>query len=217
MAFSTAAALQSAPASAAPKKFDVAVSSESPLPTTVPVDQLPAQDGTVSVTAATPSGFALRNPGIRRSDWVYDSDKVYQGSYRCTSTVCTLAAEVTVQLHQEAIGNTSHTWRLTQHMDFSRNPGGLTWSYGASYWCGVNISGASDTLCTNGAAPSNASMSVNTVVNKPWGATNSITVFPMVQATTVFSNGVTTTTKFRGWDTLSRSSTTKLSASSDGA
>lgn len=95
-----------------------------------------------------------------------------------------------------------------------KNPGHYTWSYSATYWCGVNVRGGNDTICVDGAAPSNASMSVNTLVNKPWGARNGITVFPMVQAGTVFSNGVHVTTKFRGWDTLSRARSTKLNTSS---
>jgi hypothetical protein len=57
-------------------------------------------------------------------------------------------------------------------------------------------------------------MSVNTVVNKPWGAPNGITVFPMVQATTIFSDGAEVTNKFRGWDTLSTASTTRLNTTS---
>lgn len=204
-----------APASAAdPAGYDVAATSIVPLADVVPSTELPSPDGTVVPATGTPDGFKLQNPGIRRSDYVYDSDKVYQGSYHCNSSTCTLSAEVTAQLHEVVIGGSSHTWQLTMNMAYYSNPGNLTWSYSASYWCGVNISGASDTICTNGAAPSGASMSVNTVVNKPWGATNNITVFPMVQATTLFSSGVSVTTKFRGWDTLSRSSTTKLNATS---
>lgn len=192
----------------------VGASSEVPLPATVPADQVPGGTGGVAAAASTPDGFILQNPGTRRSDYIYDSDNVYQGTYRCGTTTCTLLAQVRVQLHQVAIGGSSHTWQLTMNMNRYSNPGEITWSYSSTYWCGVNISGGNDTLCTNGAAPSNATMSVNTLVNKPWGATNSITVFPMVQATTLFSNGVQVSTKFRGWDTLSRSSTTRLNTSS---
>jgi hypothetical protein len=213
------AALSAGPANAATAEpsatYQVGADSTDPLPAEVAVDEIPGTDGSdVSVATDTPSGFKLINPGIRRSDYVYDSDKAYQGAYECSGSTCTLAAEVTAQLHEVAIGGSSHTWRLTMTMQKYANARNLTWSYSSTYWCGVNVSGASDHLCTNGAAPSNASMSVNTEVNKPWGATNSITVFPMVQASTVFSDGVHVSTKFRGWDTLSRTSTTKLKATS---
>jgi hypothetical protein len=94
------------------------------------------------------------------------------------------------------------------------NPGGLTWSYTTTYWCGVNVSGASDTICASGAAPSGGPMSNNAVVISPGGRRNSITVFPMLQPTVIFSDGEHPTYKFRDWDTLSRASTTKLAASS---
>ncbi len=179
--------------------------------------QIAGLDGTdanlISVAAATPNGFILQHPGIRRTDYIYDSDAVYQGTSVCTST-CQVKAQVKVQLHQVAIGGSSHTWELKLNMSQYSNAGGLTWTYWGSYWCGVNVAGGSDTLCTNGAAPSGVSMTVNSPVNKPWGATNGITVFPMVTATTQFSNGVTVSTKFRGWDTTSAASTTKLKATS---
>lgn len=184
----------------------------------LPPEELEDLSGSGDFTTAesTPNGFSLRNPGIRRSDYIYDSDNVYQGSYDCSGSTCILKAQVKAQFHHYVNGGSSHTAQLTMYMTNYSNPGGLTWSYSSSYWCGVNVSGGNDTICTNGAAPSGASMSVNTVVNKPWGATNGITVFPMVQASTVFSNGVNVTTKFRGWDTLSRASTTKLKATSSG-
>jgi hypothetical protein len=192
----------------------VGVSSADPLPDNVPAAQLAGARTGVTADADTPDGFTLQHPGFRRSNYVYDSDTVYQGTYHCTDDACKLMAEVTVQLHEVAIGGTSHTWELTSNMKKYKNPGNYTWSYSATYWCGVNISGASDTICANGAAPSHVSMSVNTVVNKPWGSKNGITVFPMVQASTLFSNGVHVTTKFRGWDTLSRARTTQLKATS---
>ena len=215
-----AAGLQTAsPAGAGPKPhYKVGVESDAPLPAALSPDQLPPSEEPISIAADTPDGFKLRNPGVRSSDYVYTSDTVYQGAYNCNATVCTLAAEVTARLKQTAIGGSSHTWQLTMNMARSRNPGGLTWSHSSTYWCGVNESLSGDRICdASGAAPSNASMSVNTLVNKPWGSANSITVFPMVQANTIFSNGVTVSTKFRGWDTLSRSSTTMLRAGSDGA
>jgi hypothetical protein len=194
--------------------YALGASSSTPLPATVDSSSPPGAAGTFTPMADTPNGFILQHPGIRRSDYVYDSDTVYQGSYHCSGSTCNLLAQVTVQLHEVAIGGSSHTWQLTMNMKRYSNPGNITWSYFATYWCGVNVSGGNDYICNNGAAPSDVSMSVNTLVNKPWGGTNSITVFPMVQASTQFSNGVKTTTKFRGWDTLSRSSTTRLNTSS---
>jgi hypothetical protein len=213
-----AGAMGSSPATSASAAtsadFARGVSSSAPLPATVDASSLPDADGSLSPMADTPDGFILQHPGIRRSDYVYDSDTVYQGSYHCSGSSCTLLAQVTAQLHEVAIGGSSHTWQLTMNMRQYSNPGHITWSYFATYWCGVNVSGGNDYLCNNGAAPSDVSMSVNTLVNKPWGSTNSITVFPMVQASTQFSNGPKVTTKFRGWDTLSRSSTTRLNTSS---
>ena len=57
-------------------------------------------------------------------------------------------------------------------------------------------------------------MSVDDVVNKPWGKTNNITVFPMVAMSTQCSNDPRVTTNFRGYDTLSRARTTRLSTKS---
>jgi len=203
-----------ASAAATHNDYRVGASSSRPLPATVKPGKVPNSTATAVPYTNTPNGFKLIHPGHRRSNYTYDSDKVYQGSYHCSGGVCRLAGEVTVQLHEHAIGGSSHTWQLTVHMKEYENPGHLSWSYFATYWCGVNVKGGNDYECKNGAAPSHASMSHNTVVNKPWGKTNSITVFPMVQATTQFSNGVKDTTKFRGWDTLSRKSTTRLNTKS---
>lgn len=115
---------------------------------------------------------------------MYDSDNFYMGAHVCSGGFCTLEAEVVALLHEYVIGVTSHTWQLTMSMREVENPHGLTWSFSAAYWCGVNVRNATDHLCTNGAAPSDVFMSVNTVVNKPWGSANGITVFPMVQAST---------------------------------
>jgi hypothetical protein len=188
-----------------------------PLPATFPVSELAKLEGTGDVTpaASTPNGFKLQNPGIRRDDYVYDSDPVYQNAGDCGPIICTAKAQVKVQFHQVVNGIDSHTWRLTMNMAEYSNPGNLTWTYSSTYWCGINIKLADDQLCDDpGAAPSNETMSVNTVVNKPWGAPNGITVFPMVQATTIFSDGAEVTVKFRGWDTLSTARTTRLNTTS---
>jgi hypothetical protein len=190
--------------------YTVGASSSAPLPATA----RPSTGRTLKRATDTPNGFILQHPGYRRSDYVYDSNKVYQGSYHCNGGECRLLAEVTVQLHEVAIGGSSHTWQLTINMKEYKNPGHIGWSYFATYWCGVNVKGGNDYECKNGAAPSDVNMSHNTVVNKPWGKTNNITVFPMVQASTQFSNGPKVTTKFRGWDTLSRGRTTRLAARS---
>lgn len=212
-------ALLTAPATASPSTgaLVIGATSSKPLPLTATTAELAAlSEPDTTTRTSTPAGFALRNPGTRRSDYIYDSSTVYQGAYNCPTQPCTLAAETTAQFREAPIGGSSHTWELTMTMKLSRNPGNLSWSYSSSYWCGVNVSGGSDTICVNGAAPSGVAMSVNTLVNKPWGATNNITTFSMVQAATTFSNGAKPNTKFRGWDTLSRSTTTKLNGSSDG-
>ena len=194
--------------------YTVGASSSAPLPATTQPHRVRSAMQAVTANTDTPNGFILQHPGYRRSDYVYDSNKVYQGSYHCSGGECRLLGEVTVQLHEVAIGGSSHTWRLTMNMKQYKNPGGIRWSYFATYWCGVNVKGGNDYECKNGAAPSGGNMSHNTVVNKPWGKTNNITVFPMVQASTQFSNGPKVTTKFRGWDTLSRVRTTRLAAKS---
>jgi hypothetical protein len=206
-------AATSTPAGAS-QATDVVITSSSPLPLTAPASALSGAASAVAPATSTPNGFKLIHPGYRRSNYVYDSDKAYQGSYRCVDDKCTLLAEVTVQLHEYVIGGTSHTWQLTANMKEYKNPGHLTWSYFATYYCGVNVAHGNDHECNNGAAPSDAGMSVNDVVNKPWGKTNSITVFPMVAMSTQFSNGPKVTTKFRGYDTLSRARTTKLNTKS---
>jgi hypothetical protein len=202
-------------------EYTVAVSSLTPLPETVAASEVraassefPAESGTVTPLSDTPNGFKLWNPGFRRSDYVYDSHTVYQTVWHCSSGQCQRKAQVSVQLRQRALGARSHTWELRLRMREVSNSAGLTWSYFATYWCGVNVSGGNDYICRDGAAPSGERMSINSSLYKPWGRTNGITVFPMVQATTQFSNGLRATTKFRGWDTLSRSRTTKLKATS---
>jgi hypothetical protein len=206
-------AATSTPAGAS-QAADVVVTSSSPLPLTAAASALPGATSAVTPATSTPNGFKLIHPGSRRSDYVYDSDKAYQGSYHCNDGKCTLLAEVAVQLHEYVIGGSSHTWQLTANMHEYKNPGHITWSYFATYYCGVNVKGGNDHECNNGAAPSNVNMSVDDVVNKPWGKTNNITVFPMVAMSTQFSNGPRVTTKFRGYDTLSRARTTKLNTKS---
>lgn len=210
--------------------YNVSWTSGKPAPATISVTELRrlqstgealvgGLDGTsasmVTTASATPSGFTLQQPGIRRSDYVYDSDSMYQASYHCSNpSNCQLEDEVKLQLHQVALGGSSHTWQLRLSMSQVANPANLTWTYWATYWCGVNIAGASDILCANGAAPSGASMTVNSTVYEPWGTANATTVFPMVAATSQFSSGTSVTMKFRGWDTFSTATTTKLSATS---
>lgn len=198
----------------ASRAADVAVTSSSPLPLTAAASALRGSASAVTPATSTPNGFKLIHPGYRRSDYRYDSDKVYQGSYHCNDSKCTLWAEVTAQLYEHVINGNSHTWQIKANMHEYKNPGHLRWSYFATYYCGVNVKGSSDHECNNGAAPSHANMSVNDVVNKPWGKTNNITVFPMVAMSTQFSNGPRDTTKFRGYDTLSRARTTRLNTKS---
>ena len=109
-------------------------------------------------------------------------------------------------------------------MTLNKNPGGITWTLSSRWWCGINKAFETDPTCSTaaGAAPSDQPMSVNTNVYKPWGtgtSTNSITTYPLVAATTQFYSSTgnpKVTANFRGWDTLSRSSTTMLDEDSDG-
>jgi hypothetical protein len=105
---------------------------------------------------------------------------------------------------------------LTYNAATSRNPGGLTWQFHARYYCGVNVSGGNDYICNNGATSSGSEIAFNPgyTAYPTWGATNSITVFPMVALSTHFNTGIVVETKFRGYDTLSRSSTTRLNTTS---
>lgn len=213
-ATSAPARAASAPVQASPVT-NLAATSLSPLPARASLAALRSGKSGITPAASTPNGFKLINPGYRRSNYVYDSNKVYQAVYRCSASGgCALLAAVTVQLHEHVIGGTSHTWQLTANMREYTNPGHIHWSYFATYYCGVNVKNASDHECNNGAAPSGVNMSHNDVVNKPWGATNNITVFPMVAMSTQFSVGPKATTKFRGYDTLSRARTTRLNTSS---
>lgn len=171
--------------------------------------------GQVAPATATPSGYSLVHPGYRRGDYIYDSDNVYQDDVSCSAT-CTLKAETRVQEHQYVVGTTSKYWRLQENAAQSQNPGGLTWRYTAVYYCGVNISGGADHICGNGADASggDAPMTAGENVYKRFEQVNNNTVFPMVGISTHFSTGVVVTTKFRGWDTLNRASTTKLNSTS---
>ena len=149
----------------------------------------------------------------KKTDYVYISGTVENDVYSCGNP-CVLLIRVNGWLREEALGTNSHTWKLQQHYLEVKNPGGVSWTPLTEYWCGVNVSGGNDYECleSTGAAPSGVVMSENTDVYKPWGSTNGITVFPMVQASVVFNTGNTDTTKYRGWDTLSRANSTKLAA-----
>lgn len=78
--------------------YEAGVTSRDPLPDSVHAARLPGPGTGVTPLASTPDGFKLQHPGIRRSDYVYDSDTVYQGTYHCDHSNCKLMAEVTVQL-----------------------------------------------------------------------------------------------------------------------
>jgi hypothetical protein len=185
-----------------------------------------AANGTVALTPAsgvslktdTPDGYKLIHPGYRRRDYLYDSDWVYQDDVRC-SPGCALKAETAVQLRESVEGLSSHFWHLQYNARNSQNPGHLTWQYRGKYYCGVN-KGGSDPECSQGASDSGseASFDPGEVFGKTWGSKNSITVFPMVALSTHFNTGIVVTTKFRGYDTLSRSRTTRLNThSGDGS
>lgn len=171
--------------------------------------------GQASPATATPGGYTLLHPGVRRSDYVYDSDNIYQDDVYCNPN-CTLKAETKVQEHQYVVGGASKYWQLQENAAESQNPGGLTWNYTAIYYCGVNISGGADHTCGNGADASGTSapMTPGENVSKKFENVNGNTVFPMVGISTHFNTGIVVTTKFRDWDTLNRATTTKLNTSS---
>ncbi|MGC5167934.1 hypothetical protein [Luteimicrobium sp. DT211] len=182
---------------------------------------LDASDGAaIQPLSSTPDGFKLWNKGQRKSDYVYYSDWYPFTVADCAEngTDCHTEARVDFQLKQTAIGGSSHAWELTLSSKTVSNVGGVTATKTSRYWCGVNVSGGSDTICdSSGAAPSGVDMSVDTLVKKPWGSKNSITVFPMVKAQIIFYYGSQRFLGdfgFRGYDTLSRASTTKLASSS---
>jgi hypothetical protein len=164
----------------------------------------------------TPDGYKLIHPGYRRSNYVYDSDWVYQGDYRCSGGECSLQAETRLKIHEYVYGGSSHYWSLRYDAQTVKNPGHLSWQFHDRYYCGVNVAHHSDPICTNGASASGKEYAFNPgeSFRKTWGRTNSITVFPMVALSTHFSTGVVVTTKFRGWDTLSRTRTTRLNTTS---
>lgn len=164
----------------------------------------------------TPDGYKLIHPGYRRSSYVYDSDWVYQGDYRCSGGQCILRAETRLKIHEYVYGGSSHYWSLRYDAQTVKNPGHLSWQFHDRYYCGVNVAHHSDPICTNGASASGKEYAFNPgeSFRKTWGRTNSVTVFPMVTLSTHFSTGVVVTTKFRGWDTLSRTRTTRLNTTS---
>jgi hypothetical protein len=180
----------------------------------LPTSALPGATSTALPAASTPDGFKLQHPGIRRNDYLYDSDTEYQVYARCTTSSCGPLANIRVQFNEYLNGGYSNLWRLTANMSEYDDPGNLTWSYSATYYCGVNVKGASDHECDNGADPSGESMSVNEAVWLSWGNTDNITVFPMVAMSTLFSDGGVVTTKFRGWDALNQEGFTELATKS---
>jgi len=121
------------------------------MPQYFPVSELPAGDATIA--AETPDGFTLQNPGTRRSDFLYDSDNVFQGTSTCGLGGCEVLAQARIQFRESVQGGISHAWRLTMAMAMWSNAAGLSMSFSSTYWCGVNIEDASDTICDNGAAP----------------------------------------------------------------
>ncbi|MEC3997165.1 hypothetical protein VSR01_28155 [Actinacidiphila sp. DG2A-62] len=194
------------------------VSSSTPPPDTLSRADMAALQAAapaeVHPNASTPDGYALLDPGYRRSDYRYDSDTMYEAVYACPGDECTLEASTKSQFRETVVGGSSKRWQLTMTRSTDRNPAGLTWSYSSTYYCGVNISGGSDHTCGNSASASGVSFEANTPTYKDFEHVNNNTVFPMVSASTIFSTGKTATNKFRGWDVLNRASSTKLNTSS---
>ncbi len=167
-------------------------------------------------TGATPSGYRLRDPGYRRSDFVYDSYYIDQVDLVYRNGGAHVRAATQVQLHERVVGGSSKNWDLTYNARTAQNNDGLTWTYGSLYYCGVNVANADDHICEKGAAPSKVDEAFNPgdVRTKRFEDTSGNTVFPMLQLSTHFSSGVTVDSKFRGYDTLNRAQTTRLNTSS---
>lgn len=202
----------------------VGVASTSALPEDVTLAQLHSMGASHSVTVfeagaaspatGVPSGYQLLKLGVRRNDYIYDSNADTHSNYACPSNggKCTLEAQTSVQEHQYVRGGSSKYWELKENARTVQNPASISWRYSAIYYCGVNIPGGPDHTCGNGADASGTSapMTPGENVAKRFENVNGNTVYPMVGISTHFSTGVTVTTKYRDWDTLNRSTTTKL-------
>ena len=118
----------------------------------------------------TPDGYKLIHPGYRRSSYVYDSDWVYQGDYRCSNGECILQAETRLKIHEYVYGGSSHYWSLRYDAQTVKNPGLLSWQFHDRYYCGVNVAHQSDPICTNGASASGTELafSPGESIHKTW-------------------------------------------------
>ncbi len=81
-----------------------------------------------AATRDTPTGFRLINPGYRRTDYLYDSDKGAFGSTTCAKGKCKIDAQVSAQFRQQVVGMSSKKWYVTMTLKQVSNASGLTWT-----------------------------------------------------------------------------------------
>lgn len=154
------------------------------------------------------SGYALREPGYRRTNYVYDSDWADILYEQCPGGECYIADDVSVKIHEYLYGTTSRRWLLTFN---SRETVNGTPSYTTSYvyYCAINVAGDPDHYCetSHGADGSNEQGPWNNgdSINRGFESNSYTNIeYPMVGLTVHWSppadinNG--TTAKFRGWD-----------------
>ena len=208
--------------------YFIAVAPLGALPATFDVADIPALDarpdiaitiaGSATLVApmtATPSGYVLTNPGNRANDYTYNSSEMAFNTGPCNPN-CTPTETVKTSMYQYVFGTNSKSWTIRANATTFLHTGSITWSSSALYYCGINISGATDKICEGGgASPSGVALTRNVNATKSFGAQDGKVVFPMVSISIYFSNGVSGTWKYRGWDTNVSSNNTKLAANSD--
>jgi len=152
-----------------------------------------------------------RRHGEPVNSHLYRSDNGYMGDYHCADDSCRLSSEVRVAFNQYVNGGTSKKWSLwfTQAVLVKSS---LKWSYTYVYYCAVNIPhGVPDHYCKHPASPSDehGGTKPNTAKTKAqekglwkdFEHSSSSVNYPMYGLTIHWSDGVSQTAKFRGWDT----------------
>lgn len=226
--FSTpAAAAQPAPPTATTTWF--AAWSTTPLPAEFPQSSIPMLDANpnagvqminpgqpVVMAVDTPTGYIriTRTKG-KTTDYLYQSDYVYQSIGPCQNGVCTATDTVQTYIKESVTGGSSKNWTMYVGMRNWLDTTATTWSSSVTYFCGVSVPGGRDYICEGGgASASNVAMNVNQNTVKTFPSTSGKIVFPMLSVSTLWTNGVVVTTKFRGWDVSVGTSSSKLAATS---
>jgi hypothetical protein len=170
-----------------------------------------------AANTATPNGYTLVEQS--KSTYIYMSKPFYMDVETCTNGKCVQRAEVYAQVKENVTGGDSKNWTLTQYAStVAAEDPTVTWHYTYVYYCGINVSGASDHICVNGASPSGSevSMTPGAPVGKRFETINSGKDFPMVGVTVHWSTGGTYTGKFREWDTCNSKSSTLCATTGTG-